>query len=103
LPEGNDSGTIFIGMANSGSPSLHAILEESPSEDDSALRDGESSGFPIPWECNAVTSVIAIVTMPPPEETPMLQTMPVVSQWNTIPQSDTRLLHERLLAYLEER
>jgi hypothetical protein len=48
LPEGNDSGDVFMGMASSGSPSLHAIQEESPSEDDLASSDGESFGFPVP-------------------------------------------------------
>jgi hypothetical protein len=35
LPEGDDSSTMVESMACSGSPSLHAILEESPSKDDS--------------------------------------------------------------------
>jgi hypothetical protein len=64
-----------MGMARSGSPSLHAIHEKSPSKDDSALSDGESSGFPIPWECNVVTSAIPIATTPPPEETPTIWTI----------------------------
>jgi hypothetical protein len=62
-------------MAHSGSPSLHAILEESPSEDDSASSEGESSGLPLPRACNTVMSTISIVIMPPPEETPVLQTV----------------------------
>jgi hypothetical protein len=94
LPEGNNSGAVFMGMAHSGSPSLHAILKESPSEDDSTLINGESSDFPIPRECNMVTSAIPIATMPPPEETPTLQTIPAVQQWTTVPQPDTRLLPE---------
>jgi hypothetical protein len=47
LPEGDDSSIVVRGMARSGSPSLHAILEESPSEDDLASSEGESVGFPI--------------------------------------------------------
>jgi hypothetical protein len=39
-----------------------------------------------------VTSAIPIVTMPPPEETPVLQTIPAVPQWTVIPQPDTGLL-----------
>jgi hypothetical protein len=71
-PEGNDSGVVVGGMVCSGSPSLHPILEESPSEDDSASSDGGSSGFPIPRVCNMVTTAIPIATMPPLEETPVL-------------------------------
>jgi hypothetical protein len=47
---------VVRGMAHSGSPSLHAILEESPNEDDLASSEGESSSFPIPRACNVVTS-----------------------------------------------
>jgi hypothetical protein len=35
--EGDDPDTVIKGMTRSGSPSLHAILEESPNEDDSTL------------------------------------------------------------------
>jgi hypothetical protein len=94
LPKGNDSGALFVGMAHSGSPSLHAILEESPSEVDSTSSDGKSSSFPIPREFNMVTSTIPIATTPPLEETPTLQTIPAVSQWTTVPQPDIRLLPE---------
>jgi hypothetical protein len=41
-----------MGMTRSRSPSLHAILEESPSEDYLALSEGESSGSPLPRVCN---------------------------------------------------
>jgi hypothetical protein len=56
-------------MTHSGSPSLYTILEESPSEDDSALSEGERSGSPLPRVCNTVMSVVPITTMPPLEET----------------------------------
>jgi hypothetical protein len=78
-PEGDDSSAVVEGMAHNRSPSLHAILEELPSKDDSASSEGESFDFPIPWACNAVTSAIPIVTMPPPDETPVLQTIPAMS------------------------
>jgi hypothetical protein len=71
-PEGNDSGAVVRGMVCSGSPSLHAILEESPSKDNSALSGGGSFVFPIPQACNVVTLAIPILTMPPSEETPVL-------------------------------
>jgi hypothetical protein len=73
------------GMARSRSPSLHAILEESPSEDDLTSSEGESSGSPIPTMCNMVTSATPIATTPLPEETPSHQTIPVVPQQVTIP------------------
>jgi hypothetical protein len=66
------------GMTCNGSPSLHAILEELPNEDDLASSEGESSNFPIPMACNIVTSVAPVATTPPPKETPSLQTIPVV-------------------------
>jgi hypothetical protein len=43
-------------MARSGPPSLHAMLEESPNEDDLTSSKGESSSSPIPTACNMVTS-----------------------------------------------
>jgi hypothetical protein len=92
LPKGSDSSTVYVGMAHSGLPSLHAIFEESPKDDDLASSDGGSSSFPISWECNVVASAIPIATMPPLEETPMLQTTPAVPQWNAIPQPDIELL-----------
>jgi hypothetical protein len=61
-PEGNYSGIIFVGMVHRRSPSLHAILVESTSEDDLASSDGGSFGFPIPRECNVVTPAIPIMT-----------------------------------------
>jgi hypothetical protein len=57
-PVGNDSGTVFMGMVHNGSPSLHAILKESTSEDDSASSDGGSSNFPISRGCNMVTPAV---------------------------------------------
>jgi hypothetical protein len=69
-----------VSMAHYRSPSLHAILEESPSEDDSASSDAESSDFPIPREYNVVASTIPIAAPPPWEETLMPQTISVVPQ-----------------------
>jgi hypothetical protein len=64
-PEGDESSTVIRGMTRSGLPSLHAMVEESPSEDDSASSEGESSGFPILRTYNVVTSAIPITTTPP--------------------------------------
>jgi hypothetical protein len=49
-----------------------------------------------------VTPTIPITTMLPPEEAPMLQTIPAAQQWTTVPQPNIRLLPEWLLAYQEE-
>jgi hypothetical protein len=68
--EGSYSDAVVGGMTHSGTPSLHAILEESPSEDDSSLSK-ESSNSPLPSMCNKVTSAAPIMTMPPLEETPV--------------------------------
>jgi hypothetical protein len=45
-PKGSDSGAVFVGMAQSGSPSLHAILEESVSEYDSTTSEGGKLWLP---------------------------------------------------------
>jgi hypothetical protein len=67
-----------VGMVRRGSLLLHAILEESLSEDDSTSSNGVCFGFPIPRWCNVVTSAIPITTTPPLEETLMLQTITAV-------------------------
>jgi hypothetical protein len=75
--KGDNSGIVAWGMARNGSPSLHAILEESPSEDNSTSSEGESSAFPVPRICNAVISAIPIATTLRLEETSAPQTIPV--------------------------
>jgi hypothetical protein len=98
-PEGALSGTVVRGMARSGSPSLHAILEESPSEHDSASSERESSSFPLSGACNTVISVIPIAATPPSEEIPMPQTIPVRPPLTATPTP----LPEQLMARQEER
>jgi hypothetical protein len=46
-PEGGNSGMVVEGMSCSGSLSLHAILEELPSEDDSVLNEGGRALAPL--------------------------------------------------------
>jgi hypothetical protein len=90
-------------MVCSGSPSLHAILNESASEDDSSLKDGGSSGFPIYRGCNMVTPAIPIMATRLPEDTPALQTIPAILQRTTVPQPNTGgLLLELLWVYQDE-
>jgi hypothetical protein len=45
-PKGNDSGTVFIGMVHSGSPSLHTILEESSDKGNAASGNGGAMDSP---------------------------------------------------------
>jgi hypothetical protein len=47
-PKGNDSGTVFIGMVDNGSLSLHSILKESINEDDMTSYGGGKLGPPYP-------------------------------------------------------
>jgi hypothetical protein len=86
-------------MTYSGLPSLHAILEELPSEDDSASSEGESSSSPLPRACNTMTSAVPITTMLPLEGTPMFETLLMRQQRTATP---TTLL-EQLAAHQEER
>jgi hypothetical protein len=101
--EGDDSSAMVEGMAHNRSPSLHVILEESPSEDDLASSEGESSDSPIPMACNMVTSATPITSTPQPKETSVHQTIPAVLQRVTNLRPDTRPLPEQLMAHQEER
>jgi hypothetical protein len=86
-------------MARNGSPSLLAIYEESPSEDDSASSEGESSVFPLQRVCNMVVSVVHIVTTALLEETPVPRTIPARPQQAATP----TLLPRQLTAHQEGR
>jgi hypothetical protein len=90
--EEDDSCAMVKGMAHSGSPSLHAILEESPSE-------GQSSGSPLLRACNAVISTIPITITPLLEEPPVPQTMSTRPQQAAAPTP----LPKQLMAHQEER
>jgi hypothetical protein len=46
-PDGNDSGTVFVGVVHNGLPSLQTILEESTDEGDTASSGVGSSDFPV--------------------------------------------------------
>jgi hypothetical protein len=98
---GNDSGVVFVGMAHSGSPSLHTILEESTDNGDTASSRGGSFGLPISRGCNVVTLTVPIVTTPPLEDTPVPLTILSVPLWITVSQPDTGLPPEWLQAYQE--
>jgi hypothetical protein len=56
--EGNNSGTVFVAMAHSGSPSLHTILEESINDGDTTSSRRGSSGFHISRGWNVVTPTV---------------------------------------------
>jgi hypothetical protein len=83
--EGSSSSAVVGGMTHNRLPSLHAILKESPNDNDSASSEGESSGSPLPRACNTVTYVVPVATMSPPEETPVFQTLPTRLQRTTAP------------------
>jgi hypothetical protein len=102
-PEGNESGTVFMGMAHSGLPSLHAILKESVGEDESTLSERGSFGFPTSQDCNVVIPTVPIVTTPLLEGTLAPLNIPMVPSWIVMPQPDPKLLPERLHAYQEEQ
>jgi hypothetical protein len=101
-PEGNDSSAVFKGMSHSGSPSLHAILEESVDEDDLTMSEGGSSDFPIFWDCNVVTPIVNIATTPPPKGTAAPLPIPMVPQRTAMPQPEAELLPELPRAYQVE-
>jgi hypothetical protein len=63
-------------MTRSGFPLLHAILEESPSEDDLVSSEGESSSSPLSRACNVVMHSTPNATTPSLEETSVFQTTP---------------------------
>jgi hypothetical protein len=86
-------------MTRSGSPSLHAILEELSSEDDLVSSKGESSSSPLPIACNTVMVATPVMTTPPLEETRVFQTAPMRQQWTTTPTP----FPERLVAHQKER
>jgi hypothetical protein len=102
-PDGNDSGTVFVGVVHNGLPSLQTILEESTDEGDTASSGVGSSDFPVSWGCNVVTSSVPITTTPLLEGTPPPLTIAMVSLWAAIPQPDTRVLPKQQQAYQEEQ
>jgi hypothetical protein len=70
-------------MTHSRSPSLHAILEELPDEDDLASSEGESFGSPLLRVCNMMRPTTPLTPTPSMEETLMFQTTPMRQQWTT--------------------
>jgi hypothetical protein len=101
--EGNDSSTIFMGMVHNGSPSRHAILEESTDEGDTTSSGGGSSDFPISRGCSMVTPTIPIATTQPLKGTLMSLTISTIPLWTAIAQPDTGLFPKLLQAYQEEQ
>jgi hypothetical protein len=70
-------------VTHSGSPLLHAILEELSSEDDSVSSEGEISSSSLPRACNAVMPATPTVTTQLPKETPTFHTAPMRPQQTT--------------------
>jgi hypothetical protein len=100
--EWNDSGTVFVGMAHSGSPLMHTILEDSADEGDTSSNGGGSSGFPISQGCNMLTLTVPITTTSPLEGTLMPLTILTVPLRAIILQTATGVPFEQQLAYQEE-
>jgi hypothetical protein len=81
-------------MVHKGSPSLHTALEESSNEDGTTSGAGGSSGSPGPQGCNVVTPTDPIITMIAPENTPALQTIPMVTVWTMVPEPGMEFLSD---------
>jgi hypothetical protein len=101
--EGNVSGTVFVRIAHSGSPSLHTILEDSIDEGDTTSSGGGSSCFPISRECNMVTLAVLITTTPSSEGTLMPLAIATVPLRTAIPQPDSELPPVQQQAHQEEQ
>jgi hypothetical protein len=86
-------------MTHSRSPSLHAILEESSSDGDSTLSEGESLGSPLSRAYNTMIPATPLTTTPPLGEIPTFQTTLTRPQWTTT----STTLPEQLAAHLEGR
>jgi hypothetical protein len=101
-PKEQDSSTIFVGMVHTGSPSSHTIPEDSTSEGAAALATGGSSGSPGPRACNVVNLIVPITTTPALENTPALQTAPMVTVQIAASQPGMELFPVQQQAYTEE-
>jgi hypothetical protein len=84
-PKGNDSCTVFMGMACSGSPSWRSILEDSTDEFYTAYSREGSSGFPISRRHSLGTPPAPIETTPWPKDALTPQTMVTVQLWTLTP------------------
>jgi hypothetical protein len=93
-PDGEDSGAIFIGMVQSGSPSLHTTLKELSDEGNTTLGEGGNSRLLGLQGCNVVTLIVFITTALPPENTPALLTIPIVPLRTAALQPGIELLTE---------
>jgi hypothetical protein len=99
-PEGDNSGVIFVGMVNSGLPSLHIALKELSDEGDATPgKGGGSSELPDPRGCNVVTLIVPMTTTSPSENTSALLTVLMVPLRTAAPQPGTELLPEQQQAY----
>jgi hypothetical protein len=93
--KGNVLGPVFVGMAHSGSPSLHTILKDSVDKGDTPSSGGRSFDFPISRECNVVAPSIPIKTAPRTKGTSTHLTIATVPLWTTASQPDHGLTPEQ--------
>jgi hypothetical protein len=77
-PEENDSVTVSVGMARSGSSLLHTILKDSIDKFYIASSGEGSSGFLVSWRHNMMTPPVPITTTPSPDDAPIPSTIATV-------------------------
>jgi hypothetical protein len=99
--KGSDSGTVFVGTAHCGSPSLCTILKDSTNELYTAPSGEGSSGLPVPQRRSMGTSPAPIVTTPWLEDAPTPQTMTTVPPRTIALRPDTGLPPEQRHAFRE--
>jgi hypothetical protein len=93
--EGNTLDAVFMGMAHSGSSSLHTILEDSTDVGNTTSSRGRSSSFPVSRECNVVTPSVPIMSAAPSEGTPTPLAITTVPLWTAAPQPYPMLIPEQ--------
>jgi hypothetical protein len=87
--KGSNLGTVFMGMARSGSPSLHTILEDFADEFYMTSSRERSFGFPISQRHSMGALPAPIITTPWSEDAPTPHTMAMNPPRTIVPQSDT--------------
>jgi hypothetical protein len=90
-PKGSESCTIFVGTTHSGSPSLHAMIEDSTDEFHTASSREASSGLPASRRHGTGAPPAPIATIPWPEDAPCTQTMTMAPPQTLSPRLDTGL------------
>jgi hypothetical protein len=77
-PKGSESCTMFVGTTHSGSPSLHAMIEDSTNKFHTTSSGVASSSLPISRMHGTRAPPAPITTIPWLEDAPCTQTMTMV-------------------------